>query len=168
MSILFRTDASLSYSMGKEIALNGFPKQKLACWIKAIALGYGKKTGEICYVFCADEKILELNRTYLQHDYFTDVITFDYTEGDRIAGDIVISLPTVLRNAQEENEPFLRELLRVIIHGVLHLCGLNDKTGQEQEQMRKEEDRALAIFLPTISNSSKIIANFTPSLSNDT
>jgi rRNA maturation RNase YbeY len=152
MHISFQTDPSLSHSLSRSSGLNHLPRQKLARWIKDVASAYGKKTGEIGYLFCSDEKILEFNRTYLQHNYFTDVITFDYTEGERIAGDIVISIHTVLKNAGEENEPFVKELYRVIIHGVLHLCGLNDKTEREQAEMRQAEDKALKTFFPQSLN----------------
>ena len=96
-------------------------------WIKQVAATHGKRVGEISYIFCDDEKILEVNRQYLQHDYYTDIITFDYTEGDKIAGDLFISLDTVRSNAELFKQDFETELHRVIVHGVLHLCGINDK-----------------------------------------
>ncbi|MDO9633618.1 MAG: rRNA maturation RNase YbeY, partial [Paludibacter sp.] len=103
-------------------------KLKVKSWIKETAKRYGKKTGEIAFIFCNDEKILEINRQYLQHDYYTDIITFDYSENNTISGDIFISLETVNSNATEFGVPYDTELLRIIIHGILHLCGQEDKT----------------------------------------
>ena len=105
-----------------------------------------KKVGEIAYIFCSDEKILEVNRQYLEHDYYTDIITFDYTEGNRISGDLFISLDTVRTNAEQFDQAYERELHRVIIHGILHLCGINDKGPGEREIMEAEENKALAII----------------------
>lgn len=116
-------------------------------WIKAVAQSYGKRVGEVAYIFCDDEKILEVNRQYLQHDYYTDIITFDYTEGDRLGGDLFISLDTVRTNADQfADGDYRRELHRVIIHGILHLCGINDKGPGEREQMEAAENRALAML----------------------
>ena len=116
-------------------------------WIKAVAASYGKRVGEVAYIFCDDEKILEVNRQYLQHDYYTDIITFDYTEGDRIGGDLFISLDTVESNAQQYADgDYRRELHRVVIHGILHLCGINDKGPGERELMDAAENRALAML----------------------
>lgn len=116
-------------------------------WIKAVAQSYGKRVGEVAYIFCDDEKILEVNRQYLQHDYYTDIITFDYTEGDRLSGDLFISLDTVRTNADQfADGDYRRELHRVIIHGILHLCGINDKGPGEREQMEAAENRALAML----------------------
>ena len=116
-------------------------------WIKAVAASYGKRVGEVAYIFCDDEKILEVNRQYLQHDYYTDIITFDYTEGDRIGGDLFISLDTVESNAQQyAYGDYRRELHRVVIHGILHLCGINDKGPGEREIMEAAEDKALALL----------------------
>ena len=111
-------------------------KRETTEWIKAVAASYGKRLGEIAYIFCSDEKILEVNRQYLQHDYYTDIITFDYCEGDRLSGDLFISLDTVRTN----------ELHRVIIHGILHLCGINDKGPGEREIMEAAENKALAML----------------------
>lgn len=118
-------------------------KNKITAWIKAVADSYGKKVGEIAYIFCSDEKILEVNRTYLQHDYYTDIITFDYTEGDKIGGDLFISLETIASNAQQFNTSYDEELHRVIIHGILHLCGIDDKGPGEREIMEEAENKAL-------------------------
>lgn len=115
-------------------------------WIEAIADYYGKKCGEIAYIFCNDPKIIEVNRQYLQHDYYTDIITFDYTHGSRISGDLFISLDTVESNSVEQNATYDNELHRVIIHGILHLCGINDKGPGEREQMEAAENHALSIL----------------------
>ena len=115
-------------------------------WIRAVAATYGRKVGEIGYLFCDDEKILEVNREYLQHDYYTDIITFDYDEGDVINGDLVISLDTVRTNAEKFGKAYDEELHRVIIHGILHLCGINDKGPGEREIMEAAENRALCML----------------------
>ena len=114
-------------------------------WIRRVASGYGKKCGDIAYIFCSDEKILEVNKAYLQHDYYTDVITFDYTEGDKIGGDIFISVDTVRSNAEQFGTDYDEELHRIIIHGVLHLCGINDKGPGEREMMTRHENEALKL-----------------------
>lgn len=121
-------------------------KKETTEWIEAVAETYGKRTGDIAYIFCSDEKILEVNRQYLQHDYYTDIITFDYTEGNRISGDLFISLDTVRTNAEQFNAPYGTELHRVIIHGILHLCGINDKGPGEREVMEEAENKALAML----------------------
>ncbi|MBQ1666379.1 MAG: rRNA maturation RNase YbeY [Prevotella sp.] len=121
-------------------------KRDTNAWIKAVAATYGKKVGEIGYLFVNDEKILEVNREYLGHDYYTDIITFDYDEGDIINGDLVISLDTVRTNAELFGKEYDEELHRVIIHGILHLCGLNDKGPGEREIMEEAENKALAMI----------------------
>ena len=114
-----------------------------SAWLKAVVNSFGRMVGEVGYMFVDDEKILEINKEYLQHDYYTDVITFDYDEDDVVNGDIVISLDTVRTNAELFNKAYEDELYRVIIHGVLHLCGLNDKGPGEREIMEKAENKAL-------------------------
>ena len=118
-------------------------RKDTTAWIKAVAQTYGKKVGEVGYMFVNDEKILEINNDYLGHDYYTDVITFDYDEDDVVNGDIVISLDTVRTNAELFDKAYEDELYRVIIHGILHLCGLNDKGPGEREIMEKAENKAL-------------------------
>lgn len=130
----------------EDIELPAIKEQPVRAWIKAVAEGYGKKTGAISYIFCSDEKILEVNRQYLQHDYYTDIITFDYTEGNKISGDLFISLDTVRTNAETFHTAYTEELHRAIIHGILHLCGINDKGPGEREIMEENENRALAIL----------------------
>ena len=121
-------------------------KRETTEWIKSVAATYGKRLGEIAYIFCSDEKILEVNRQYLQHDYYTDIITFDYTSGNKISGDLFISLDTVKTNAEKFETPYNEELHRTIIHGILHLCGINDKGPGEREIMEENENKALAIL----------------------
>lgn len=114
-------------------------------WIEQVAAKYSKKCGEIGYIFCDDERILEVNRAYLQHDYYTDIITFDYCFGVTISGDIFISIDTVRSNAEQLNVSFDTELHRVIIHGILHLCGIDDKAPGEREIMERCENEALTM-----------------------
>jgi len=121
-------------------------KQKITRWIKDTAGVYGKKTGEIAYIFCTDERILEVNRKYLKHDYFTDIITFDTSQGEFISGDLFISLETVESNAEEFNVSFENELKRIIIHGILHLCGQDDKTPELRLEMTRKENLALQMY----------------------
>ena len=120
-------------------------KRDTSAWIKRVAESYGKKCGDIAYIFCNDEKILEVTKEYLQHDYYTDIITFDYCEEETINGDLFISLDTVRTNAEMLGVEYVQELHRVIIHGVLHLCGINDKGEGEREIMEAAEDKALAM-----------------------
>ena len=130
-------------------------KRDTSAWIRAVAQGYGKKVGDVAYIFCDDAKILEVNRQYLQHDYYTDIITFDYCEDlaamgikDTLSGDIFISLDTVRSNAEQQRTTYEEELHRVIIHGILHLVGINDKGPGERAVMEAAEDKALAMLKP--------------------
>ena len=134
MSITFEADG---------VVFPTIKKTELSKWIKSVVEKHQKKTGEIAYLFCDDEKILETNREYLQHDFYTDIITFDYSEDDTISGDILISLDTVESNSQTFETNFNEELHRVIIHGILHLCGLNDHSPEEEQLMRDAENNAL-------------------------
>ncbi|MEL7599973.1 MAG: rRNA maturation RNase YbeY [Proteiniphilum sp.] len=124
-------------------------KRATANWIKTVAENHGRRVGEISYLFCDDAKILEINRQYLQHDFYTDIITFDYSENNVISGDISISLDTVRSNSQKYQTEFTDELNRVIIHGILHLCGLDDHSNSEQEAMRIAENTALLLLRNT-------------------
>ncbi len=121
-------------------------KRDTANWIKAVAKKYDRQVGEISYLFCDDKKILEINRQYLQHDFYTDIITFDYTDNKTIAGDITISLDTVRSNSQQYQTEYAEELNRVIIHGILHLCGLDDHTDSDKKAMREAENTALLLL----------------------
>ena len=118
-------------------------KRKISQWLKQVAVGEGKKIGSLCYIFVSDETILDINKKYLQHDYYTDIITFDNSIGDTISGEMYISVDTVNSNAKDYHTEFRNELLRVMAHGVLHLCGYKDKTTKEQNEMRNAETRHL-------------------------
>ena len=115
-------------------------------WIRAVAARYGKQVGDVAYIFCDDAKILEVNRQYLQHDYYTDIITFDYCEGNTLHGDIFVSLDTVRSNAAEFGATFNNELHRILIHGILHLCGQADKTPEARAEMTRKENEALTLL----------------------
>ena len=133
------------YYEAEGIKFPDIKKRETSAWIRQVAASYGKKIGEIGYMFVNDEKILEVNNQYLGHDYYTDIITFDYSEGKVLNGDIYISLDTVFTNADKFRRPYDEELHRVIIHGILHLCGINDKGPGEREIMEAAEDKALAM-----------------------
>lgn len=130
----------------EETQLPAVRQEAVREWVRTVAQSYGKKVGDISYIFCSDEKILEVNREFLQHDYYTDIITFDYTSGEKIAGDLFISLDTVRTNAEKFGQPYNEELHRTIIHGILHLCGINDKGPGEREIMEANENKALDIL----------------------
>lgn len=135
----------ITYS-AEGVKMPALKKRDTNAWIKAVAAQYGRKVGEIGYLFVNDEKILEVNREYLGHDYYTDIITFDYDEEQTINGDLVISLDTVRSNALLFGKDYNEELHRVIIHGILHLCGINDKGPGEREIMEAAENKALALL----------------------
>ena len=130
----------------------GFPdinKKSTKSWVKQVIKVHAKQLGDINYIFTNDENILSINTEHLKHDYYTDVITFDYTQENKISGDIYISLDTVKSNSEKFNQEYLNELMRVVIHGVLHLIGLKDKTESEAKEMRIEEEKALSILYKT-------------------
>ena len=129
-----------------DIPMPPLRRRTVTAWVKAVASAHGRRVGDIAYIFCDDAKILEVNRQYLQHDYYTDIITFDYSEGDVISGDLFISLDTVRSNAEELGVKYEDELRRVVIHGILHLCGIDDKGPGEREIMEAEENKALAML----------------------
>ncbi|MBQ3772061.1 MAG: rRNA maturation RNase YbeY [Bacteroidaceae bacterium] len=128
------------------VKMPAIKRRETTAWIKKVAASHGRKVGDVAYIFCNDEKILEVNRQYLQHDYYTDIITFDYDEDDVISGDLFISLDTVRTNAEQVGATYEEELHRVIIHGILHLCGINDKGPGEREIMEENENKALAML----------------------
>ena len=136
----------ISYS-AENVRFPKIKRRETTAWIRRVAATYGRTIGEVGYLFCDDEKILQVNREFLQHDYYTDIITFDYNEGNQINGDLVISLDTVRTNAELFGKDYDEELHRVIIHGILHLCGLNDKGPGERELMEAAENKALALTL---------------------
>ena len=128
------------------VKMPAIKQKEVKDWVKQVAGKFDRKVGGLAYLFCSDDKILEVNKEYLQHDYYTDIITFDYSEGNSISGDMFISLDTVKSNAEKYGVNYDEELLRVMIHGVLHLCGINDKTEEEEKTMRAEEDEALQLL----------------------
>ena len=121
-------------------------KRMIAEWIKNVASGYGKSIGEISYIFCSDNKILAINNEYLQHDYYTDIISFDLSAGDDLVGEIYISIDRVRENARTLGHSFKSELHRVIFHGALHLCGYKDKSLRDIKLMRKKEEESLSAY----------------------
>ena len=123
-----------------------FNHAHIAGWIRIIVASHGKKAGEINYLFCSDAQILKHNKLYLEHDFYTDIITFDYSENEWISGDIFIGIETVASNAAQLGLNTDLELLRVIIHGILHLCGFKDKTSETESIMHQQEDIALSYF----------------------
>ena len=131
----------------ENIKMPKLDKRAVKAWIAAVAATYqGRKVGNLNYIFCNDDRILEVNREFLGHDYYTDIITFDYSEPGLVSGDMFISLDTVLTNSEKFHSSYDKELLRVIIHGVLHLCGLNDKGRGERAVMEAAENRALDMW----------------------
>ncbi len=128
------------------VALPAIDTALIEHWVEAVAASYGRRLGKVAYVFVDDATILDVNRQYLRHDYYTDIITFDYCHGTTVSGDLFISLDTVRSNAEQLQQPYWRELHRVMVHGILHLCGINDKGPGEREQMEAAEDAALAML----------------------
>ena len=134
--IVFNTD---------DIAMPHINERQVCKWLRLVAAGYGFTIGDLNYIFCSDKRILEVNNQFLQHDYYTDVITFDYCAGNILSGDIFISLETVESNAQELGVDSEHELLRIIVHGLLHLTGQADKTPETKAEMTRKEDAALKL-----------------------
>ena len=130
----------------EDVAAPALEKIQVKRWINAVAHVYGKKCGDIAFVFCTDERILEVNKQYLQHDYYTDIITFDDVEGNVINGDIFISVDRVKENSIEFQTSFGNEIHRIIIHGVLHLLGYKDKAPKDKRLMTEKEDLYLKLF----------------------
>ena len=128
------------------IEMPALDERKVTRWIRSVAADYGFAVGNINYIFCSDERELEVNRQFLGHDYYTDVITFDYSTAVTLNGDIFISLDTVRSNAQAVGTSFDDELRRILIHGVLHLTGQGDKTPETKLQMTEKEEKALALW----------------------
>lgn len=136
----------ITFNIEGKATMPEIDQRQVSRWVEEVAALYDRRVGEINYVFVDDECILEVNRQFLGHDYYTDIITFDYTEGRRISGDLYISLDTVRTNSQQLGVAYDHELHRVIIHGVLHLCGINDKGPGEREIMEACENKALALL----------------------
>ena len=127
------------------VAMPDIREAEVSAWVRQVAKSYGKVVGDINYIFVDDETMLDINRRFIGHDYYTDHIGFDYTEGNALSGDIYISLDTVRTNAEQFGVTQDEELRRIIIHGLLHLCGLRDKTPEERAEMQKAEDKALTM-----------------------
>lgn len=128
------------------VEMPALDKKTIEKWITAVAGKFGKTVGALTYIFCSDDKIIEVNRDFLKHDYYTDIITFDYSTHRRISGDMFISLDTVRSNAELFGKQYEDELNRVVIHGVLHLLGINDKGEGEREIMEQHENDALEML----------------------
>lgn len=137
MPVLFHSEKS-SFTIDNEEVISN--------WIRAVLSHHGAHAGDINIIFVNNEYILELNKKYLKHNYYTDVITFEYSEGKVISGDVFISVDQVLINSQIENVTFYNELFRVIIHGILHLLGYNDQTDEEKAVIRDEENLSLRLL----------------------
>jgi metalloprotein, YbeY family len=136
----------IAYYTDEDVEAPRLRERILRNWIREVAALYNRRVGELCYQFCGDERILQTNQDFLDHDYYTDIITFDESEVDVISGDMLISLETVRSNAELLGNEYAEELHRVIIHGVLHLCGLKDKTPEDEANMRAAEDQALRLL----------------------
>ena len=137
MGVLFHSDG-VGFSISNP--------EKLNAWVVKCLSSFNKNCGEINVIFCNDDYLLSINKTYLNHDYYTDIITFDYSKAESVSGDLYVSVTRVKDNAKKLNVEFNDELYRVIVHGVLHLCGLKDKTKQEKEDMRAKEDEMLLLM----------------------
>lgn len=135
----------ISYD-SKNVELPSLDLKKVDIWLREVAVGYGKRIGNLNYLFCDDDEILRVNKEFLNHDYFTDIITFDYSYKDKVSGDIFISLDTVKSNSEELGQEYDTELLRVIVHGLLHLCGIDDKGPGEREIMEDNENKAISLY----------------------
>ncbi|MDI9309191.1 MAG: rRNA maturation RNase YbeY [Limnohabitans sp.] len=134
----------INYNYELDFALEN--EELFSQWIERVVLSEGKSLGEVSYIFCDDNYLLEINEEYLQHDTLTDIISFDYTEGDVISGDVFISIDRVQDNADDFNVEFIEELKRVMIHGILHYCGYKDKSESDELIMRSKEDEKIKMF----------------------
>ena len=131
----------------ENIKMPKIDRKAVRAWITAVAATYdGRKVGNLNYIFCNDDRILEVNKEFLGHDYYTDIITFDYSEPGKVSGDMFISIETVETNSFKFHTSYDKELMRVIIHGVLHLCGINDKGPGERAVMEAAEEKALIMW----------------------
>lgn len=151
-------ETAISYYTDEGLTAPRLREKILEKWIRDTAEAYGRQVGELCYQFCSDERILETNQAFLDHDYYTDIITFDDTVGEVISGDMLISLDTVASNAEMLEVSFEQELHRVLIHGVLHLCGLKDKSPEDEAAMRAAEDRALSHLTDLIGSGKSLFS----------
>lgn len=131
----------------EDVEVPGLDSEFFASWLSRVCGLEGKSLVEVNLIFCTDEYLLEMNRTHLDHDYYTDIITFDYCEEDDVAGDLFISIDRVEENASDANVDFTQELNRVVVHGVLHLLGYKDKSKEDELMMRSKEDWALGLIV---------------------
>lgn len=130
----------------EQIPMPAIDEQRISLWLQAVAATYYKRIGRLHYIFTNDEHILHINREFLGHDYYTDVITFDYSYSDILSGDIFISIDTVRSNSQMFSTDFQTELHRIIVHGLLHLTGQGDKTEETKQEMTQKENAALRML----------------------
>ncbi|QTN38194.1 rRNA maturation RNase YbeY [Cryomorphaceae bacterium] len=137
---------AIYYQSQNDFQLSPDDEKRRGDWIVSVIEEAENHCGEITYIFCSDEQLLEINQQYLKHDTYTDIITFDYSQDDLISGDIFISTDRVRENAEAFDVSFDMELSRVMVHGVLHLLGHSDHSEEEKKAMRAEEDRHLAVF----------------------
>ncbi len=121
-------------------------KKAVSSWLSSVVKSFKQEVGTLNFIFCTDEYLLTINKSYLNHNHYTDIITFDYCEENKVSGDLFISIERVKEYSLKNNIEFNNEIHRVIVHGVLHLCGLNDKTEREKEKMRAQENKFLALF----------------------
>lgn len=132
----------------KDVEVPGLDSELFVLWLQRVVKEEHYELGDICLVFCSDLELLEMNKTYLQHDYFTDILTFDYCYDSVVSGDLFISIDRIIDNAILLEEAYFKELKRVCVHGVLHLCGYKDKTEAESKIMRDREEHYIAKFVP--------------------
>lgn len=132
----------------KDVEVPGLDSELFVLWLQRVVKEEQYELGDICLVFCSDLELLEMNKTYLQHDYFTDILTFDYCFDSVVSGDLFISIDRIIDNAILLEEAYFKELKRVCVHGVLHLCGYKDKTEAESKIMRNREEHYIAKFVP--------------------
>lgn len=130
----------------EDVTIPKFGRKVISGWLKDVINSKGKCTGNVSVIFCSDEYLLDVNKRYLDHDYYTDIITFDYVEGDKISGDIFISVDRIADNAATYNVSFSNELHRVLVHGILHLLGYKDKTSEEKNEMTENENKYLKLL----------------------
>ena len=132
----------------KDVEVPGLDSEFFVLWLQDVVKEEGFESGDICVVFCSDVELLEMNKTFLQHDYFTDILTFDYCFDNVVSGDLFISIDRIIDNALMLKEDYYKELKRVCVHGVLHLCGYKDKAEAESKIMREKEEHYIAKFVP--------------------
>ena len=132
----------------EDVNVPGLDSEHFAFWLNQVVVNEGFETGDINVIFCSDEYLLKINIDFLQHDFYTDIITFDYCEDSIVSGDLFISIDRVVDNAEKLNTDYAEELKRVCVHGVLHLCGYKDKSNEEENHMRLKEDFYLKKYVP--------------------